>query len=71
MKIERVMVEDLWKIHPNKYESIVVIAKEARRRARWAKERNIKLTIKPTDLAIRLFLEGKVRYKKVKKVEEE
>ena len=65
--MRKTTVEELWKIVPNKYEAIVVIAKEARRIAQWARERGIKLPKRATTLAIERFLEGKVKYRKVKR----
>lgn len=64
--MRRTTVEELWEIAPNKYEAIVVVAKEARRIARWARERGIKLPKRTTTMAIERFLEGKVKYKMTK-----
>ncbi len=60
--MERFTVEQLWKRTPNKYEAIVVAALEARRLARWAREHGFKLPEKPTLMALRRFIEGKVAY---------
>ncbi len=60
--MERFTVEQLWKRTPNKYEAIVVAALEARRLARWAREHGFKLEEKPTIIALRNFVEGKVEY---------
>lgn len=60
--MKRFSVEDLWRLTPNKYEAIVAISLEARRLEQWAKENNIKLEEKPVILAMRNFVEGKVKY---------
>jgi DNA-directed RNA polymerase omega subunit len=65
MRIDEVIAEDLWKINPNKYESIVVIAKKAReiaKKQREKREKGEKPKEKPIDLAIKDFLQGKIKY---------
>ncbi len=66
-KVDKTTVEDLWEIVPNKYEAIVVISKEARRIARMAREKGEKLEMRPTLLAIKNFLDRKIKYRKVKR----
>ncbi|MCD6382787.1 MAG: DNA-directed RNA polymerase subunit omega [Candidatus Hydrothermae bacterium] len=63
--MERFTVEQIWEIFPNKYEAIVVAAKEARRLARIARERKIKYSEKPTILALEKLLKGEIKYKKL------
>ncbi len=63
--MERFTIEQIWEKFPNKYEAIVVAAKEARRLARIAREKKIKLHEKPTILALEKLLRGEVKYIKL------
>lgn len=55
-------LDELWKRYPNKFFAIVLAAKKARYISRKARERGEYLDKKPTIIALREVLEGKVEY---------
>ncbi|MEW6685919.1 MAG: DNA-directed RNA polymerase subunit omega [Candidatus Edwardsbacteria bacterium] len=56
-------IEDLDTFAENKYEAIIIAAKEARRLNILKKEGKIEGNLKPTILALKKLKEGKLKYK--------
>lgn len=61
-KMEFIPLDELWKKYPNKFFAIVLAAKKARYISREAREKGKYLDKKPTIIALREILEGKVEY---------
>ncbi len=61
-KMEFIPLDELWKKYPNKFFAIVLAARKARYISRKAREEGRYLDKKPTIIALREILEGKVEY---------
>jgi len=62
--MERVSVEDILKVVDNKYEAIIIVAKEARRLSKLEKETEEKGEHKPPIVALENLVKGKIKIKK-------
>lgn len=69
--MKKITIEDVWRVFPNKYEAIVVASREARRLARIAREKKLKLPKKPTVLSMEKLIRGEIRYRYFEKKERE
>lgn len=61
-KMDFVPLDELWEKYPNKFFAIVLAAKRARFISKKAREEGKHLKEKPTMIALREILEGKVEY---------
>ena len=60
--MDRSAVERILDIVPNRYEAVRIMAKEARRINTLIRLSGEEIEEKPTSIAIRRFVEGKVKY---------